>query len=167
MLGLEEGKVALVEHDPGWARAYQDEARRILAALGNCAMGIEHFGSTAVPGLRAKPILDIVVGVRGAAVAHYCVRLLSSTAYEYLGTDVVPGAHLFGKGTPRTCHLHVVEWGGPGWRDRLLFRDLLRADRCLAEPYEALKVALARAHDRPSAVTMAWAKQSLAPALNT
>jgi GrpB-like predicted nucleotidyltransferase (UPF0157 family) len=63
MLGPKHGTNALADYDPGWAEAFNEEHRRLAAALAGVALGIEHYGSTAVPGMRAKPILDILVGV--------------------------------------------------------------------------------------------------------
>lgn len=143
MLGLAEGAVVLVEHDPDWARAYDEERRRIGRALAGLALEVQHCGSTAVPGIRAKPILDVVVGVERLAVGRECIRPLREIGYDHLGEGVVPHGHLFGKGAPRTHHLHLVEWRGPGWCNKVCFRDRLLADREVARRYEILKVALA------------------------
>jgi len=143
LLGLAEGTVALAEHDPDWARAYDEEERRIRGALAGLALDVQHCGSTAVPGIRAKPILDLVVGTERLADGLECVRPLQDLGYEDLGEEVVPDGRFFGKGAPRTHHLHLVEWRGPGWRSKILFRDRLLADRDAARLYEALKMALA------------------------
>lgn len=143
MLGLAEGEVVLVPHDPAWARAYAEEAERIRGALGRLALEVQHCGSTAIPGLRAKPILDVVVGVERLALRRECVGPLRGIGYEYLGEDVVPDAHFFGKGVPRTHHLHLVDRRGPRWWDKLLFRDRLLGDCDTARGYECLKLALA------------------------
>ena len=144
MLGLEEGKVMLAEHDPAWKQAYQDEAARIRSALGHLALDVQHCGSTAVPNIRAKPILDILVGVERLADGPACIGPLSGIGYAYLGDALVPDEHFFGRGTPRTHHLHLVEHRGPAWLDKILFRDRLLADHVLARAYEGTKVALAR-----------------------
>lgn len=143
LLGLAEGTVALVGHDPDWARAYREEERRIRGALGGLALDIQHCGSTAVPGIRAKPILDVLVGVERLARGHECIGPLRGIGYDHLGDEVVPDEHFFAKGTPRTHHLHFVEWRGAGWRDKIRFRDRLLSDPRLAREYEAMKVALA------------------------
>lgn len=143
MLGLAEGRVVLVPHDPDWARAYGEEEKRIKGALGGLALDVQHCGSTAIPGIRAKPILDVVVGVERLPLGRECVGPLRRIGYEYLGEELVPDEHFFGKGAPRTHHLHLVEWRGPSWHNKLLFRDRLLADRGIARRYEALKVALA------------------------
>lgn len=148
LLGLAEGTVALVDHDPSWARAYGEEERRIKGALAGLALDVQHCGSTAVPGIKAKPILDIVVGVERLALGRECVAPLRGIGYAYLGDALVPDEHFFGKGSPRTHHLHIVEWRRPSWDDKVLFRDRLLADPILARAYEATKVALA--HRFPS-----------------
>lgn len=134
----------LVRHDPEWARAYAEEDGRIRDALKDLALDVQHCGSTAVPGIRAKPILDVVVGVERLALGRECIRPLRGIGYDYLGAEIVPDGHFFGKGLPRTHHLHLVEWHTSSWRDKLLFRDRLLADRDVAGRYEAMKVALAR-----------------------
>jgi len=135
--------VVLVEHDPGWARAYEEERQRVGEALAGLALDIQHYGSTAVPGIRAKPILDIVVEVERLAAGGECIQPLSMIGYDYMGDALVPEGHFFAKGLPRTHHLHVVEWRGTRWTDNILFRDRLRTEPTIARRYEARKVALA------------------------
>ena len=144
MLGLQEGQVVLVEHDPAWKRAYQEDEAFIRHALGTLALDVQHCGSTAVPGIRAKPILDILVGVERLADGPACIPLLAGIGYAYLGEAPVPDEHFFGKGTPRTHHLHLVEHRGPAWLHKISFRDRLLADRALARAYESTKIVLAR-----------------------
>ena len=144
MLGLQEGKVVLVEHDPTWKRAFQDDEAFIRNALGPLALDVQHCGSTAVPGIRAKPILDILVGVGRLADGPACILPLAGIGYAYLGDVLIPDEHFFGKGVPRTHHLHLVEHRGPAWLHKIAFRDRLLADRALACVYERTKVVLAR-----------------------
>lgn len=151
VLGLAEGTVALVDHDPDWARAYTEEHGRIRGALAGLVLDIQHCGSTAVPGLKAKPILDLVVGVAHPALGRACIAPLGGIGYDYMGDEIVPGAHFFGKGVPRTHHLHLVAWGGAGWCGMVLFRDRLRADPALVRDYEAVKLALAQRYPRDRA----------------
>lgn len=152
LLGLAEGMVVLVGHDPNWARAYSNEERKIRDALAGLVLDIQHCGSTAIPGIRAKPILDVVVGVERLALGFECISPLRAIGYDYLGEEVVPDEHFFGKGVPRTHHLHLVERRGSRWHDKVRFRDRLLIDRVLARRYEVLKVMLARRfpNDRPS-----------------
>ena len=142
---MQPTQVRLVEHDPAWAARFADERARLLTVLGDLPAEIEHVGSTAVPGLVAKPILDLLVGRPPGDVAPY-VAALQRAGYVYRGEAGIPGRHYFRRGDPRTHHLHLVERGGALWRDHLAFRDRLRADAALAAEYGALKQRLALRH---------------------
>ncbi len=142
VLGLASDRVRLAAPNPLWAQLYAEEAERLNAAVGSCLRGLEHYGSTSVPVLKAKPILDILAGVPSLSDGRGLAAPLAALGYEDMGTDVVPGHHLFGKGEARTHLLHVVEYGSPIWTEALCFRDALRADPALAADYEALKVRL-------------------------
>ncbi len=137
--------VIVVDYDPNWPQAFDREHKRIVAALANVAgvTGIDHVGSTAVPGLAAKPIIDIMIGVRKLADGEQCIEPLEALGYEYKGEQGIPGRLYFGKGEPRTHHLHMVKHGCDFWERHLLFRDLLREQPDLRDEYAALKRALA------------------------
>jgi GrpB-like predicted nucleotidyltransferase (UPF0157 family) len=143
-LGLANGKVALVESDPLWAAIYREEQSRLQQAIGALVAGIQHFGSTSISGIKAKPILDILVGLPRFADGPLLIEPLAALGYEYMGAEIVPDDHLFGLGDPRRHLLHAVEHDGYHWKRNLRFRDALRADRALATAYEALKVELAQ-----------------------
>ena len=143
-LGLESGKVRLADSNARWAGLFEAERTRLAAATGPLVLGIEHFGSTAIPGIKAKPILDILVGLRRFEDGTALVEPLTGLGYRYLGPEQVPEHHLFTLGEPTRCHLHAVVLGGAKWVRQLRFRDALRADPALAAAYEALKVDLAR-----------------------
>ena len=120
MLGLKKNLNLLADYDPAWESAFIDERRRITAALGTVAKGVEHYGSTAVPGMRAKPILDILVGVSPIDDWEKCRIPLERLGYDYAANAGVPGHHIFGRGrdsTERTHLVHVVEYLGESWRD--------------------------------------------------
>jgi GrpB-like predicted nucleotidyltransferase (UPF0157 family) len=140
MLGLKNGTNALVDYDPEWVAAFAAERQRLRAALPDLAVAIEHYGSTAVPGMRAKPILDILVGVSPIAGWQLCHDPLLTLGYDYAGNAGVPGHYIFGRGrdaTERTHLVHLVEYLGPSWRNNLAFRDALRADVELRRAYIA------------------------------
>jgi GrpB-like predicted nucleotidyltransferase (UPF0157 family) len=142
MIGLKNGKNLLVEYDREWPELFEQERTRLEAALQGTFKGIEHYGSTAVPGLPAKPILDILVGVLPLEDWTLCRAPLESLGYDYAEGAGVPGHFIFGRGrdrTERTHLVHVVEYGGEPWRSNLLFRDALRADAALREEYLNLK----------------------------
>ncbi len=142
VLGLASDRVRLADPTPLWAQLYSEEAERLNAAVGLKLLGLEHYGSTSVPGLKAKPILDILAGVKSLRDGSLLAGPLAALGYENMGVTVVPGHHLFGKGFVRTHLLHVVEYQSPIWAEALCFRDALRADPALAQEYEALKVRL-------------------------
>ena len=142
VLGLAQTQVRLREPTPLWALLYQQEEERLKKALGPTLLGIEHYGSTSVGGIKAKPIIDIVAGIARLEDGPSLRGPLESLGYDYAGDKVVPGHHIFGKGEERTHLLHVVEYGSPIWIEALRFRDALRGDPALAREYEALKIAL-------------------------
>jgi GrpB-like predicted nucleotidyltransferase (UPF0157 family) len=147
MLGLKRGIVRLMPHTERWHGLFTEEVDRLSVAVGEYVLAVEHVGSTAICGLRAKPIIDIAVAVREVADAEKCVVPLERIGYEYRGEQGIAGRHFFGKGEPRTHHLHMVEMGSDVWRSHLLFRDYLRQHRDVREKYEKLKEALAQKHE--------------------
>jgi GrpB-like predicted nucleotidyltransferase (UPF0157 family) len=150
-LGLRHGSNLLVDYDPGWPDAFQDERLRLFAAVGDVARGIEHYGSTAIVGLRAKPIIDILLGVAPLEDWLQCGLPLERLGYDYADNAGVPGHYIFGRGRDRrerTHLVHIVEFDGDPWRASLAFRDALRADASLRAEYLRMKeqaVALAPA----------------------
>jgi GrpB-like predicted nucleotidyltransferase (UPF0157 family) len=135
-------RVELVEHDPGWATSYAHEATRLAAIFDGSALGVEHVGSTSVPGLCAKPVVDILIGLRELALSDEQIAAVERLGYEYLGEHGLPG-RLFFRKTPRTHHVHVVEHGGEHWERQLLFRDALRSDAEERRRYDQFKRQLA------------------------
>lgn len=145
--------VRIVPYDPRWPRLFEEERARIESAIGEWMVEVEHIGSTAVPGLAAKPVIDIMVGVRGFEEdAPACVEALEGIGYECRREAGVPGRIFFRKFAEdvRTYHLHLVPAGGSFWREHLLFRDYLRSHPGAAREYERLKRDLAArfGHDR-------------------
>ncbi|MEH2157776.1 GrpB family protein [Nostoc sp.] len=141
-------EVNIVEYDPRWATLFTEEAERIWQALGNdLVVEIEHIGSTAVPGMAAKPVIDMMVGVRSLVDAKSAIPALESLGYVYWYEDPRPGRMFFVKGMPpygkqRTHHIHIVEIESEFW-ERKLFCDYLRKHPEEAKRYEALKRDLA------------------------
>ena len=138
--------VMIVDYDPQWPILYEEEKARILDVIGHKVVAIEHIGSTAVPGLGAKPIIDIMVAVRHLADAEESVKPLQSIGYEYVPEheDSIPERRYFCKGPPEAHrHLHMVERTSDFWERHLLFRDYLRAHPKVARQYYKLKRQLA------------------------
>jgi len=142
-LGLESGVVRLAEYDGRWPALFAAECQRIREHSGMMTLSLEHVGSTSIPDMPAKPILDIAAGrPRGASIQGY-VAALERAGYEHRGERGVPGRELFCRGEPRAYHLHLVEEGGPLWRDYLAFRDYLRTHAEDARRFADVKRVLA------------------------
>ena len=144
MLGLGNNLIRLADHNSLWAELYREEQKRIIAAVGDLIIDIEHIGSTAIPGIKAKPILDMLAGVVQLEKALLCKSLLEAIDYEHLARAGIANDYVFGKGKPRTHYLHVVEYRGARWVNHLYFRDRLRKDPELARGYEELKEELSQ-----------------------
>jgi GrpB-like predicted nucleotidyltransferase (UPF0157 family) len=142
-LGLEPGVNRLVDYNPLWPQAFAEEAARIEAALGERALAIEHYGSTAVPGLRAKPIIDLQIGVADIGDGLGFIEPMAGLGYDYAGDQGIPEHHIFGKGKARTHLAHVVVYQGEQWLRSLRFRDRLRSRPEVRTAYAALKARLA------------------------
>jgi GrpB-like predicted nucleotidyltransferase (UPF0157 family) len=142
------GPIAVVPYDPEWPRRFEAEGallERVLAPW--LEGGIQHIGSTAVPGLASKPIVDMMAGVQNLNEARAAYEPLEAEGYAY--TPHRPGiAHHFDKrrSPEGRFGLHLPEPGSDLWRERLAIRDALRSDAALAGKYEALKLRLAREH---------------------
>jgi GrpB-like predicted nucleotidyltransferase (UPF0157 family) len=146
MLGLRYGTVTLVSYTPEWAEAFKVESLRLREALLEFSCEIEHIGSTAVPGMDAKPILDIAVGTSCQTPVERLFAAIQLAGYEYRGDAGAEGGHVFVRETSphiRTHHLHVVSCDDPQWDQYLRFRDLLRDHAGARELYMAQKRALA------------------------
>ena len=142
MLGLKNNLNVLADYDPSWPDAYEEEAARLSAALGDTAKAIEHFGSTSVPGMRAKPILDIIVGVSPFSDWERCKAPLESLGYDFVANANIPRHYIFGRGhdnAERTHILHIVDYDTEEWSLNLAFRDALRRDPALHAKYVAEK----------------------------
>jgi len=139
------GAIEIAEYDPAWPGAFERERAAILGALGDLAFAIEHVGSTSVPGLGAKPIIDIMIGLRELAGHARCVAPLQALGYEHKGEFGIRGRHYFRKPVsgPRTHQIHMVEHRSSFWVRHLLFRDYLRAHPEEVHAYYELKVGLA------------------------
>lgn len=141
--------VYVVPYNPLWPSLFSLERSRVEAVVGHWVETIEHVGSTAVPGLDAKPVIDLMVGVRNIWDADRCIRPLEEVGYSYWAEDSALDHHrLFVRfvnpeWTYRTHNLHVVEVGDEYWENRLLFRDHLRSHPETAEEYALLKRDLA------------------------
>lgn len=140
--------IRLAPADPEWPSRFKLEREVLGDVIGEWIVGgIHHVGSTAVPGLDAKPIIDILAGVRDLETARDCFEPLAVLDYLY-APYLFEEMHWFCKPDPgrRTHHLHLVPVGSQRYSDELAFRDRLRADPGLAADYLALKRRLAERH---------------------
>jgi len=152
------GEILIVDYDPEWPDQFEAEKRHILDAIGDIAVALEHVGSTAVPGLASKPIVDIMVGLRAESDGERTVEPMEGAGYEYRGDDGTAGQYFFRKttgspapgqtfdGVGRTVHIHMYATDHPEWDAHLRFRDFLRKQPEAAARYAALKRELAAKH---------------------
>ena len=148
-------EVAVVVYDPRWPELFEKERRHLLSCLpADLVKRIEHFGSTAVPGLAAKPIIDILVEVSSLEETNKRIApILEAQGYDYFwrasfGDDTPPFYAWFIKrdsGGNRTHHIHMIERDFKQW-DNLLFRDYLVEHPDLAQEYATLKLKLSEEH---------------------
>lgn len=140
-------KVVLKPYDPAWPHRFESEKIVLAEIFAGCDAAIEHVGSTAVPGLGAKPIIDVIVGVRRLADVERRIEALEEAGYEYVPQyeGELPERRYFRKPRrgERLFHLHCVIEGRGFWERHLAFRDYLRAHPETAAEYERLKRELA------------------------
>ena len=142
-LGLPKHKVLVKPYDPEWLQEYFREEGRLKDALGEWILDIQHVGSTAVPGLASKPIIDIGIAIQNFDNGFDMIPGMSELGYNFRGEVGVPGRHFFIHGRPRTHHVHMNEISSDDWRNRIAFRDYLRANSDSANQYADLKTGLA------------------------
>lgn len=137
--------VVIADYDPLWPEMYESERARIIGAIGPWLADIQHVGSTSVPGLAAKPVVDIMPGVRTLDDDREFIGPMEALGYSFLpvAEDDIPERRYFRRGDPRLFHVHIAEVGGEFWTKHLAFRDYLRAHADTAAEYAALKRRLA------------------------
>lgn len=138
--------IVIADYDVAWPARFEAEKARILGAIGTWAVAVEHIGSTAVPGLAAKPIIDIMVGVASLDCAAQCIAPLQALGYEYVPefeADIPERRYFRRKSASEAYHLHLVAVTSGFWERHLLFRDYLRTHPGAARAYENLKRELA------------------------
>jgi GrpB-like predicted nucleotidyltransferase (UPF0157 family) len=139
--------VLLAPYDPDWPRRFEEERHLIAGVFAGTDAAIEHIGSTAVPGLRAKPVIDVMVAVPSLALAEQRTRALEAIGYDYVRDyeAQIPERRYFRKPRfgRRRFHVHCVVTGSDLWLAYIAFRDYLRAHRDTAMAYETLKADLA------------------------
>ena len=143
MIGLKRHTVQVVSHDPTWGKLASDACEKIGRLCRDLNIKTEHVGSTSVPGLSAKPILDIAIGMLSLDSISELIGRLTDVGYIYRGEGEGGVGHLFvweSKPNFRTIHVHAVEYGTAHWKEYVDFRDLLRQNAHLRQQYDDVKV---------------------------
>lgn len=151
MIGLKRGIVKLIPYNPKWKKLFEKEKQLFENTFGDVIIAIEHIGSTAIPGIPAKPIIDINIGVKSLEIARTMKKQFENIGYVY--RPFIPGhsmeglkfQELYVKGSEkrRTHHAHATVYGNEYWKNNLLFRDYLRQNPARAQQYGELKKKLA------------------------
>ena len=142
-------KVEVVSHNPRWRDAFEAEARQVAAALGENVVATHHIGSTAIPNIYAKPVIDLLVEVRDITEVDGQSSAMESLGYEVMGEYGIPGRRYFRKDNPeriRTHNVHAFEAGSAEVQRHLAFRDYMIAHPVDAQRYGELKRKLAEEH---------------------
>ena len=144
-VGLKRGTVKLVPYNPIWETLFEMEKDTLLNTIGDYVSDIEHIGSTSVPGLKAKPIIDMVAAVEDLSVYTKLIDSLTKLGYEYMPERVFDDRVFFPKGPRenRTHHLSLVVENSAGWTEPIAFRDYLRNSPHKRQAYQTLKERLA------------------------
>jgi GrpB-like predicted nucleotidyltransferase (UPF0157 family) len=150
MIGLRRGTVDVVPYALDWGPAFQNEALLLRKALGPDVLAIEHIGSTAIEGMPAKPIIDLMVAVGDLSTSKQLIPLLADVGYDYRPNDCVPDRHFFAKGEhgERTHHLSLAEADSTFWQRQVAFRDYMRSDPQAAAAYADLKMELSSKYSK-------------------
>ncbi|HEX8336370.1 MAG TPA: GrpB family protein [Pyrinomonadaceae bacterium] len=142
-------RVEVVPHDPRWRDAFEAEAGHVASALGANVEAVHHIGSTAIPNIYAKPVIDMLVEVRELAEVDGRSTAMESLGYEVMGEYGIPGRRYFRKDKRegvRTHHVHAFEAGSAEAARHLAFRDYMLAHPGEAQRYSELKKRLAEEH---------------------
>lgn len=150
--------VELVDYDPNWPAHFATEMGQFREALGDRAVLVEHFGSTAVPGLPGKPVVDLLVGVRDIETVRGCVPALEALGYENFGEVFIPGRLYLRRRSSGHFNIALTPHGSPFWDAQLLVRDYLRAHPAEVAAYaESKRAAFAAGNDLFSTYSQAKA----------
>jgi GrpB-like predicted nucleotidyltransferase (UPF0157 family) len=133
--------VHIVKYDPSWPQSFDHEKRLLLSSADETVIGIEHIGSTAVPQLMAKPIIDIMIGITNYPPSNKLLTILSSIGYTSFGEAGVPERVYLTKRGPKNFNLALVTFGGSHWQRNLKFRNYLRQNPDVCHQYEEIKQA--------------------------
>ena len=142
-------RVLMEPHNPDWTRQFQLEAARVTSALGSTAVDVHHIGSTAIPGIYAKPVLDLLLVVDSVTALDNKQSAIEALGYEARGEYGIPGRRFYRRDnadSDRTHQIHAFETGSPQIARHLAFRDYMIAHPDAAQAYSDLKRELAAKH---------------------
>lgn len=145
MYGMRKDKLALLPHDPSWRDKFHDERHKVQEALAGSTVTIEHIGSTAIPTIHAKPILDIAILCDEKGIDPV-IQALIAVGYEYRGPYGDQDGHYYAvldQGVIRFCQVHLYSEATSDYHAKILFRDVLRKHPDLAREYNTSKLELA------------------------
>lgn len=154
-IGLKKEEVKLLPYDPTWNELYKKEEEVLRSDLGKIALEIQHIGSTAIPGAKAKPIIDIAVGVKELKYAESCMESLKKLGYK-LEHGAEDGRYFFAKENNGkiTHHLHIEKFDSEIWNRQIIFINYLKKNKEALDRYNKFKTDLAHKYknDRKSYV---------------
>lgn len=141
-------RVDLVFHDPSWKETYKTEKEIILSVINKNVVSIEHVGSTSVPNINSKPIIDIVIGLESLIECESYIAMLVDIGYVFKGHMGKSNRYYFYKlvNEIEMFHLHVVEYCDQNWYNLVLFRDILLNNKQIRIKYNELKANLEKKH---------------------
>jgi len=145
LIGLHYDMVKIIPYCSEWKKCFEEEKTGLLSILGDNVIDIQHIGSTSVPGLVAKPIIDMMVGFRNFYDSFKYIEKLEEQGYKFLGIADIRGRLFLVKGNEEitTHHLHIVEYGSELWLEQLAFKEYLCKNAKVAKEYAQLKQKLA------------------------
>ncbi|HML45501.1 MAG TPA: GrpB family protein [Clostridia bacterium] len=143
-------EIAVIPHDPVWKALYEQEEALLRRIFDGLLIDIQHFGSTSIPGMPSKPIIDILITVPDIQAVDACDGLMIQNRYLPKGENGIAGRRYFVKfkddGENHSHHVHIYEPGNPHVADELLFRDFVSMDQAAFEAYAKVKLEAAQAH---------------------
>lgn len=135
-------KIQIEEHNPEWFKQYECEKNQLCETLGELVLGIEHIGSTSIPDIWAKPIVDILIGVKSLPIEKFQINKVIELGYEYLGEAGVSGRLYFRKRFPQKYNIHITQIGSEIWNNNIILRNYLLNNKEAAKKYSDLKQAI-------------------------
>ncbi|EKK7719858.1 GrpB family protein [Cronobacter sakazakii] len=138
-------QIMLEPYNPAWPAQFAEEEKRVREVLGDVALAVHHIGSTSVPGLAAKPVIDMLIEVSGLSALDGCNAVMQALGYTPRGEHGIPGRRYFIKGhAVRTHHIHAFVAGNHHVTRHLAFRDYLRRHDDVMQEYAQIKLTAAR-----------------------